>query len=39
MKTRAAVLRNAGEPWQVTELDLDVPKANEVLVRMEAAGL
>src|SRR5436190_21379550 len=39
MKTRAAVLRKAGEPWEVTELDLDEPKANEVLVRMEAAGL
>jgi alcohol dehydrogenase (nicotinoprotein) len=39
MKTRAAVLRRAGEPWQLTELDLDEPKANEVLVRMEAAGL
>jgi S-(hydroxymethyl)glutathione dehydrogenase/alcohol dehydrogenase len=39
MKTRAAVLRTAGEPWRITELDLDEPKANEVLVRMEAAGL
>jgi NDMA-dependent alcohol dehydrogenase len=39
MKTRAAVLRKGGEPWQITELDLDDPKANEVLVRMEAAGL
>ncbi|MBO0804499.1 MAG: NDMA-dependent alcohol dehydrogenase [Nocardiopsaceae bacterium] len=39
MKTRAAVLRKAGTPWEVTELDLDEPKANEVLVRMEAAGL
>jgi NDMA-dependent alcohol dehydrogenase len=39
MKTRAAVLRKGGEPWEITELDLDDPKANEVLVRMEAAGL
>src|SRR5215468_5540473 len=39
MKTRAAVLRKAGNPWEVTELDLDPPKANEVLIRMEAAGL
>jgi alcohol dehydrogenase (nicotinoprotein) len=39
MKTRAAVLRKGGEPWEITELDLDEPRANEVLVRMEAAGL
>ena len=39
MKTRAAVLRKGGEPWEITELDLDEPKAGEVLVRYEAAGL
>jgi alcohol dehydrogenase (nicotinoprotein) len=39
MKTRAAVLRKGGTPWEITELDLDEPKANEVLIRMEAAGL
>jgi S-(hydroxymethyl)glutathione dehydrogenase/alcohol dehydrogenase len=39
MKTRAAVLHKAGTPWEVTEVELDPPKANEVLVRMEAAGL
>jgi S-(hydroxymethyl)glutathione dehydrogenase/alcohol dehydrogenase len=39
MKTRAAVLRKGGDPWQITELDLDEPKTGEVLVRMEAAGL
>jgi alcohol dehydrogenase (nicotinoprotein) len=39
MKTRAAVLRRAGTPWEITELELDPPKANEVLIRMEAAGL
>jgi S-(hydroxymethyl)glutathione dehydrogenase/alcohol dehydrogenase len=39
MKTLAAVLRKGGEPWEITELDLDEPKANEVLVRMKAAGL
>jgi Zn-dependent alcohol dehydrogenase len=26
MKTRAAVLRKGGEPWEITELDLDEPK-------------
>jgi len=39
MRTRAAVLRKAGTPWEVTELELDPPKANEVLIQMEAAGL
>jgi alcohol dehydrogenase (nicotinoprotein) len=39
MKTRAAVLRKGGEPWEITKLDLDEPKAGEVLIRFEAAGL
>jgi len=39
MKTRAAVLRKAGTPREITELELDPPKANEVLIQMEAAGL
>jgi Zn-dependent alcohol dehydrogenase len=39
MKTQAAVLRKGGEPWEITELDLDEPKAGEVLIRYEAAGL
>jgi alcohol dehydrogenase (nicotinoprotein) len=39
MKTRAAVLRQGGQPWEITELDVDEPKAGEVLIRYEAAGL
>ena len=39
MKTRAAVLRKGGQPWEITELDLDEPRAGEVLIRFEAAGL
>ncbi len=39
MKTRAAVLRDVGKDWEITELDLDRPKAGEVLVRWVAAGL
>jgi len=27
MRTRAAVIREAGKPWEVTELDLDEPAA------------
>ena len=39
MRTRAAVLRGIGKDWEITELDLDPPKAGEVLVRFTAAGL
>lgn len=39
MKTRAAVLRDVGKEWEVIELDLDPPKAGEVLVRFVASGL
>ena len=39
MKTKAAVLRELGKDWEIAELDLDPPKAGEVLVRWVAAGL
>jgi alcohol dehydrogenase (nicotinoprotein) len=39
MKTKAAVIRDVGKDWEVTELDLDRPKEGEVLVRFVAAGL
>ncbi len=39
MKTRAAVLRAVGQPFEITELELDEPKAGEVLIRYAAAGL
>ena len=39
MKTKAAILRDVHTDWEVTELDLDPPKAGEVLLRMVAAGL
>jgi alcohol dehydrogenase (nicotinoprotein) len=39
MKTKAAVLREMGKEWEVIELDLDPPKAGEVLVRYVASGL
>ena len=38
MKTKAAVIRDVGKDWEVTELDLDRPKEGEVLVRFVAAG-
>jgi NDMA-dependent alcohol dehydrogenase len=39
MKTRAAVLRDVGKDFEIVELDLDEPKAGEVLVRLVASGL
>ena len=39
MKTRAAVLRGTGQPFEIEELELDPPKAGEVLIRYVAAGL
>src|SRR4051794_7267089 len=39
MKTRAAVLEEFGSPLEVQELELDEPRAGEVLVRLEACGV
>src|SRR5580700_6735578 len=39
MKTRAAVLRDMGKDWEITELELDPPKEGEVLIRFVASGL
>ena len=39
MKIRAAVLEEFGQPLSVQELDLDGPKAGEVLVKVEACGV
>jgi S-(hydroxymethyl)glutathione dehydrogenase/alcohol dehydrogenase len=39
VKTKAAVLWELGKDWEVAELDLDPPKAGEVLIRFVAAGL
>ena len=39
MKSKAAVLFSQPGKWEVTEVDLDEPKANEVLVKIVAAGL
>ena len=37
--TRAAVCRVPGQPWEITELELDEPKANEIRIKFFAAGL
>ena len=39
MKTRAAVAFEAGRPLEVTEVDLEGPKAGEVLVEIKATGV
>ena len=39
MKTRAAVAWKAGQPLTVEELELDGPRAGEVLVEIKATGI
>jgi S-(hydroxymethyl)glutathione dehydrogenase/alcohol dehydrogenase len=39
MKTRAAVAFKAGEPLKVEEVELEGPRAGEVLVELKATGL
>lgn len=39
IKTQAAVCRAPGKPWEITELDVDEPQANEVRIKFMAAGM
>ena len=39
MKTRAAVAFGAGKPLEIVEVDLEGPKAGEVLVEIKATGV
>ncbi|HEY1281339.1 MAG TPA: NDMA-dependent alcohol dehydrogenase [Acidimicrobiales bacterium] len=39
MKTKAAVLWEVGKDWSVEEIELDPPKAGEVLVKLAASGM
>ena len=39
MKTRAAVAFAAGEPLEICEVDLEGPKAGEVMVELKATGI
>ena len=39
MKTRGAIVRAVGRDWEVVELELGEPQANEVLIEMHASGL
>ena len=39
MKTRAAVARQAGQPLSLETVDLEGPRAGEVLVEIKATGI
>jgi NDMA-dependent alcohol dehydrogenase len=39
VKTKAAILWETNTPWVVEEIELDPPKAGEVLVKLAASGL
>jgi S-(hydroxymethyl)glutathione dehydrogenase/alcohol dehydrogenase len=39
MKTKAAVLRGPGQDWEVTDVEVDPPGPQEVLIRYVASGL
>jgi S-(hydroxymethyl)glutathione dehydrogenase/alcohol dehydrogenase len=39
VKTKAAILWERNTPWSVEEIELDPPKAGEVLVKMVASGM
>ena len=39
MKSKAAILWETNKPWSVEEIELDEPKAGEVLVEMKASGM
>src|SRR5210317_2309416 len=39
MKSRAAIALNAGQPLEVTEIDVQAPQEGEVLVRIVAPGV
>ncbi|HLM03861.1 MAG TPA: NDMA-dependent alcohol dehydrogenase [Blastococcus sp.] len=39
MRTRAAIIRETGKPWEVTELELDDPQPQEVRIRFAVSGM
>jgi S-(hydroxymethyl)glutathione dehydrogenase/alcohol dehydrogenase len=39
MKSKAAVLHGTHQDWQIEEIEVDAPKAGEVIVEWKAAGL
>ena len=39
MKVTAAVVRAAGQPFEIADVELDAPRPNEILVKLVATGL
>ena len=39
MKSQAAILHGVGRDWDIAEIDIDPPRAGEVLVKMSVAGI
>jgi Zn-dependent alcohol dehydrogenase len=39
MRSRAAVIHGVDQQWAIEEIDIEAPKAAEVLVQWKAAGL
>ena len=39
MKTKGAILRGPGQPWQIEEFELGDPVAGEVQVKLVSSGL
>ena len=39
MRTKAAIIREPGKPWEITELELDEPKVGEVRIAFHASGM
>jgi S-(hydroxymethyl)glutathione dehydrogenase/alcohol dehydrogenase len=39
VRTRAAIIRETGKPWELTELELDEPQETEVRIRFEVSGM
>ena len=39
MQTKAAILWEQNTPWSVEDIELDPPKAGEVLVKIAASGM
>jgi alcohol dehydrogenase (nicotinoprotein) len=39
MRTRAAIIREPGKPWELTELELDEPRDGEVRIKFAVSGM
>src|SRR5579875_2261497 len=39
MRTKAAVIREPGKPWEIAELELDEPRRGEVRIAFRASGM